>query len=64
MAHEIRYILFDMFGGHLENLFHFDVKDIKAGDEKLSGTWLDKGDEIITKQIVTIESELGLLKEE
>ena len=53
-ALEIRHVLFDVFGEHMENLSNIEAMDITLGNRYLSGTWNILQENKVTKHLTMV----------
>ena len=53
-ALEVRHVLFDIFGEHMQNLSNSEATDIKPGDHSMSGTWNILRENEVTAHLTTV----------
>lgn len=54
MALEVRHILFDVFGGHMNNLSNLEARDYAPGPVPLSATWNLFGENDASELLTTV----------
>jgi hypothetical protein len=54
VAVEIRHILYDVFGDHMQNLSNVEAKDFSVGPSTLEGTWSAYRENDITEHLTTV----------
>ena len=53
-ALEVRHVLFDLFGEHMQNLSNTDATDITPGNYSMDGTWNILRDNAVTEHLTTV----------